>query len=66
LSDPMGNNVAIQTLSPGQITITGTGVPEPSTLATVLAGIGLILGRGRAWRRRSGSPQSKRRSMIDG
>jgi hypothetical protein len=52
LSDPAGNNVVIETLSPGQITITGTGVPEPSTLATVFAGMGLILGHGRRWLRR--------------
>jgi hypothetical protein len=44
LSDPAGGNVAIQTLSPGQITITGVGVPEPFTLPTLLAGIALILG----------------------
>jgi hypothetical protein len=52
LSDPAGNNVVIETLSPGQITITGTGVPEPSTLATVFAGMGLILGHGRRSLRR--------------
>jgi hypothetical protein len=52
LSDPAGNNLVIQSFSPGQITITGTGVPEPSTLATVLAGVALILGQCARWRRR--------------
>lgn len=56
LSDPLGNNVVIQTLSPGQITITGTGVPEPSTLATFLAGVGLILAHGKR----------RHRSNVDG
>jgi hypothetical protein len=47
LSDPAGANLAIQTLSPGQITITGgggSGVPEPSTLTMLLAGSILTLG----------------------
>jgi len=66
LSDPAGNNLVIQTLSPGQITITGTGVPEPSTLATVLAGIGFILGHGRRWRRRHVVARRERGATTNG
>ena len=44
LSDAAAGNVAIQTLSPGEITITGVGVPEPAAMTTLLAGIALILG----------------------
>jgi hypothetical protein len=37
LSDALGNNVTINTLSPGQITITGpTSVPEPSSFFILL------------------------------
>jgi hypothetical protein len=66
LSDAAGNNVVIQTLSSGQITITGTGVPEPSTLATVLAGIALILGHGGRWRKGQVILERKRRPNVDG
>lgn len=44
LSDPTGNNLAVQTLSPGQITITGVTIPEPSTISTMLLALACILG----------------------
>ncbi len=48
LADPTGANLPIQTLSAGQITITGTtAVPEPGTLATLFGGLALLAGSGR-------------------
>lgn len=48
LADPTGNNVAFQTLSPGQITITGAAaVPEPSTAVMLLFGALLTAGLAR-------------------
>jgi hypothetical protein len=37
LSDAAGNNLNVDTLSPGQITIPGTVVPEPSSILFLLA-----------------------------
>jgi hypothetical protein len=43
LADPTGANLAIQTLSDGQITITGTAAtPEPGTLATLFGGLAFL------------------------
>ena len=45
LADPTGANLTIQTLSAGQITITGTAAaPEPRTLATLFFGLALLAG----------------------
>jgi len=45
LADATGANLAIQTLSAGQITITGAAaVPEPRTLATLFCGLALLAG----------------------
>ncbi len=49
LSDALGNDVRIDTLSSGTISI--SAVPEPSSLLLTLAGIALFLGRGRRQRR---------------
>ena len=44
LSDPSGNDVGINTLSAGQITIEGAAVPEPATLGTLLISVVLMVG----------------------
>jgi hypothetical protein len=44
LSGPAGNNIPIDTLSNGQITITAAAVPEPSSRLLLLAGIVLVVG----------------------
>jgi hypothetical protein len=46
LSGPDGNNIPIDTLSNGQITITAAAVPEPSSLRLLVAGIVLVMGAG--------------------
>ena len=43
LADDQGNDVAIQMLSPGEITIVSSTVPEPSSLPMAAAGIALVL-----------------------
>jgi len=43
LSDAAGNDLAINTLSPGQITIPGSAVPETSSLLLVLLGAAALL-----------------------
>ena len=43
LADPAATNLAIQTLSGGQITITGTAAtPEPGTFATLFGGLAFL------------------------
>lgn len=51
LSDPEGNDVLINALSSGQITIEGAAIPEPSTLGTLLVGVVLIVRAGGLRRR---------------
>ncbi|HEV8414688.1 MAG TPA: PEP-CTERM sorting domain-containing protein [Bryobacteraceae bacterium] len=51
LSDALGNDVPIDTFSSGSIQIGANAVPEPSSLWLTLAGIAVLLGRGRRLRR---------------
>ncbi len=54
LADPAEADLAIQTLSAGQITITATAaVPEPGTLATLFGGLTLLAGCAGRRRRRA-------------
>ncbi len=57
LSDAIANNISIDTFSKGQITITATAVPEPSSLLPLLVGIVLVMGAS-ANRRKNRSTQS--------
>jgi len=46
-SDPSGNNIAVNTLTNGSVTISATTTPEPSSLFLLFAGVPLlVLGSG--------------------
>jgi len=53
LSDAAGNDLPIGTLSPGQITILGSTVPEPSSLLLISLGAAALLGRRSRYFRRA-------------
>jgi len=57
LSDESGNDVPIDTLSSGRITITAQAVPEPSSLSMLLSSVGLVAVMV-GWRRRAGASRT--------
>jgi hypothetical protein len=57
LADPSGNNIIIDSLNNGTITvISGTVIPEPSTIVLAITGIPAVAWFVRLRRRRSGKP----------
>jgi hypothetical protein len=57
LSNESGNNVPIDTLSSGRITITPETVPEPSSLSMLLSGVAFVAVM-MGWRRRAGASRT--------